>query len=292
MGQVRQLHSHRGHAGAAGGRGVERLALVRAARGRGRVGRVRAGDEGAGREQRHARQGADRHADPEPRPHRVRGHGGAARGQGQPRGERPAGRALAAAVGDRQVRSRGIHAAGARAPGRRAARREEPRRGAEGAGRRGTAAHQTAFADRRGDVLLAQGKPAEARSAWQQALDKADPQHPLRQLIQLKLDSVRRGGVVMRGRRVGGVVAAVLAMALVVGCASKSNTAKPADLVEFKPTLTLRTAWRVSVGDGRGAPLQPAVLENAVYAAGASGTLMRVAPASGEVVWRWTPTHG
>ena len=51
-------------------------------------------------------------------------------------------------------------------------------------------AHQTAFADRRGDVLLAQGKPAEARSAWQQALDKADPQHPLRQLIQLKLDSV------------------------------------------------------------------------------------------------------
>lgn len=90
----------------------------------------------------------------------------------------------------------------------------------------------------------------------------------------------------MRGRRVGGVVAAVLAMALVVGCASKSNTAKPADLVEFKPTLTLRTAWRVSVGDSRGAPLQPAVLENAIYAAGASGTLMRVAPASGEVLWR------
>lgn len=51
-------------------------------------------------------------------------------------------------------------------------------------------AHQTAFADRRGDVLLAQGKPAEARSAWQQALEKADPQHPLRQLIQLKIDSV------------------------------------------------------------------------------------------------------
>jgi predicted negative regulator of RcsB-dependent stress response len=52
------------------------------------------------------------------------------------------------------------------------------------------AAHQTAFADRRGDVLYAQGKPADARAAWQQALDKADPQHPLRQLIQLKLDSV------------------------------------------------------------------------------------------------------
>lgn len=90
----------------------------------------------------------------------------------------------------------------------------------------------------------------------------------------------------MRGQRVGAVAAAVLAVALVAGCASKSNTAKPADLVEFKPTMTLRTAWRVSVGDGRGAPLQPAVLENAVYAAGASGTLLRVAPASGDVVWR------
>jgi predicted negative regulator of RcsB-dependent stress response len=52
------------------------------------------------------------------------------------------------------------------------------------------AVHQTAFADRRGDVLLAQGKAAEARAAWQVALDKADPQHPLRQLLQLKLDSV------------------------------------------------------------------------------------------------------
>jgi predicted negative regulator of RcsB-dependent stress response len=52
------------------------------------------------------------------------------------------------------------------------------------------AMHQTAFADRRGDVLLAQGKAAEARAAWQQALDKAEAQHPLRQLIQLKIDAV------------------------------------------------------------------------------------------------------
>ena len=51
-------------------------------------------------------------------------------------------------------------------------------------------AHQTAFADRRGDVLYAQGKAAEARAAWQLALDRAEPQHPLRQLIQLKLDAV------------------------------------------------------------------------------------------------------
>ena len=47
-----------------------------------------------------------------------------------------------------------------------------------------------AFADRRGDVLMAQGKADEARAAYQEALDKADAQHPLRPIIQLKLDAL------------------------------------------------------------------------------------------------------
>lgn len=46
------------------------------------------------------------------------------------------------------------------------------------------------IADRRGDVHLAQGKPAEARADWQAALAAADAQHPLRPLIQLKLDAL------------------------------------------------------------------------------------------------------
>ncbi len=76
------------------------------------------------------------------------------------------------------------------------------------------------------------------------------------------------------------------AVVLIAGCSSTSNTPKPAELADFKPTLKLRTQWRVSVGDGRGAPLQPAVLENAVYAAASNGALLRVAPATGEIVWR------
>lgn len=51
-------------------------------------------------------------------------------------------------------------------------------------------AHAAAFADRRGDVLAAQNKLDEARAAYREALDKADAQHPLRNLIQLKLDSL------------------------------------------------------------------------------------------------------
>ena len=50
--------------------------------------------------------------------------------------------------------------------------------------------HRVAFADRRGDVLYAQGRADEARAAWQQALKHAEPQHPLRPLIELKLEAV------------------------------------------------------------------------------------------------------
>lgn len=74
---------------------------------------------------------------------------------------------------------------------------------------------------------------------------------------------------------------------LVAGCGSSRGAAsKPAPLANFKPTLEVRTVWRVNVGGSRGAPLQPAVLENAIYAAAADGTLVRVAPASGKVDWR------
>ena len=83
--------------------------------------------------------------------------------------------------------------------------------------------------------------------------------------------------------RVGLIAAALLALA---ACSSKGDSAKPAELVDFKPSLALKSAWRVNVGAGRGAPLQPALLENAIYAAAAEGTLMRVAPATGEIVWR------
>lgn len=46
------------------------------------------------------------------------------------------------------------------------------------------------YADVKGDVLLAQGKRQEARTAYQLALEKSDAASPLRQIIQLKLDAV------------------------------------------------------------------------------------------------------
>ncbi|MBN9430466.1 MAG: tetratricopeptide repeat protein [Burkholderiales bacterium] len=49
------------------------------------------------------------------------------------------------------------------------------------------------YADRRGDLLLEAGRADEARSAYQQALDKLAPNSPLRRLIQLKLDALGTG---------------------------------------------------------------------------------------------------
>jgi predicted negative regulator of RcsB-dependent stress response len=45
-------------------------------------------------------------------------------------------------------------------------------------------------ADRKGDVLVAQNKLAEARTSYQAALDKMDKKNPGRQVVQIKLDAI------------------------------------------------------------------------------------------------------
>lgn len=46
------------------------------------------------------------------------------------------------------------------------------------------------YADLKGDILVAQGKPAEARGAYQIAFDKSDAQSAYRAMIQAKLDAL------------------------------------------------------------------------------------------------------
>ena len=52
------------------------------------------------------------------------------------------------------------------------------------------AAFVSVVADRRGDLLAAQNKLPEARTAYQAAIDKMALKNPGRQLIQLKLDAI------------------------------------------------------------------------------------------------------
>lgn len=46
------------------------------------------------------------------------------------------------------------------------------------------------FADRRGDILAAQGKTADARKAWDQAIESLGPVSPLVPIVKLKLDAL------------------------------------------------------------------------------------------------------
>jgi predicted negative regulator of RcsB-dependent stress response len=51
-------------------------------------------------------------------------------------------------------------------------------------------AYAALYADAKGDVLTAEGKTAEARAAYQLALEKSDAASPYRRLIELKLDAL------------------------------------------------------------------------------------------------------
>jgi len=51
-------------------------------------------------------------------------------------------------------------------------------------------AMETLYADLRGDVMLAQGKPAEARAAYKAAIDKSLPNSTYRSVVQIKLDAL------------------------------------------------------------------------------------------------------
>jgi outer membrane protein assembly factor BamB len=82
------------------------------------------------------------------------------------------------------------------------------------------------------------------------------------------------------------LLATALAAAL-AGCGTtRDASTRPAELTEIRSALSVAVAWRVDVGASRGALLQPAVADNAVFAAAASGALVRVEPESGRVVWR------
>ena len=52
-----------------------------------------------------------------------------------------------------------------------------------------SASFEALYADRRGDILFAQGKIAEARAAWQSAL-AAFGSDPVGQIVQLKIDAI------------------------------------------------------------------------------------------------------
>ena len=63
------------------------------------------------------------------------------------------------------------------------------------------------------------------------------------------------------------------------------NSKKPGPLPDLKPSATASVDWSASVG--KAVPgFAPIVTNNAVYAAAIDGTILRIDPANGRVVWR------
>jgi outer membrane protein assembly factor BamB len=111
------------------------------------------------------------------------------------------------------------------------------------------------------------------------------------------MSPMKPSGFLARGTRLAALCAAALAAA---GCSSLaswiptipppsfawfSSSKKPGPLPEIKPTANPQIAWQVSIGKANPG-LAPAVTADAIYAAAASGTIVRVDPATGSTVWR------
>ncbi|MFZ5484224.1 MAG: outer membrane protein assembly factor BamB [Pseudomonadota bacterium] len=92
------------------------------------------------------------------------------------------------------------------------------------------------------------------------------------------------------------IALALVCAAMLAGCGTVggwfglggSTPAKPqpAELVEFRPSLTLTRAWEAQVGAGRAGAFSPASDGQAIYAAGAGGQLVKLDLVSGRELWR------
>ena len=72
------------------------------------------------------------------------------------------------------------------------------------------------------------------------------------------------------------------------GSNAAKEAAKPAPLIEFKPTVAINEAWKASVGDAGGRVLSPAVDAGAVYVV-SSGNVVRLNLQNGAQQWKYDP---
>lgn len=77
--------------------------------------------------------------------------------------------------------------------------------------------------------------------------------------------------------------------AVLAGCSMFSKDEPrnpPAALVDFKPTMPVRTAWSASIGEAGAFDFSPALANDSLFVAAADGTIIRINPVSGSEVWR------
>jgi len=97
-----------------------------------------------------------------------------------------------------------------------------------------------------------------------------------------------------------GFVFSLFVAVVSTGCSSNSAKAqakralKPAELVTFTPSVSVKRLWSANVGKGEGRigiGQRPAVADGRVYAAAVSGGVLALDLSTGRKVWRYQPTR-
>jgi outer membrane protein assembly factor BamB len=82
-------------------------------------------------------------------------------------------------------------------------------------------------------------------------------------------------------------VACAMTVLTMAACSStKDERRTPTPLTEFKPVLDVQQAWKASVGKAGRYLFSPVAVGNAVYAAGANGSVAKIDAQTGQDVWR------
>lgn len=92
-------------------------------------------------------------------------------------------------------------------------------------------------------------------------------------------------------RALRNVALATCALAL-AGCSMFSSSSlrhEPSELTQYPAAISARQVWSVSVGKGSGYGFAPTVVNESVYAATPDGSVIKVALASGQIVWQANP---
>ncbi len=82
------------------------------------------------------------------------------------------------------------------------------------------------------------------------------------------------------------VVCAAVVFALTACAATKDARRVPTPLTQIQPVLEVQQVWKVGIGKGGRYLFAPAAVGDAVYAASASGTVIKVDAQTGQEVWR------
>ncbi|HYS67786.1 MAG TPA: outer membrane protein assembly factor BamB [Paraburkholderia sp.] len=82
------------------------------------------------------------------------------------------------------------------------------------------------------------------------------------------------------------VVCAMTVLAMAACSSTKDERREPTPLTEFKPVLDVQQVWKTSVGKAGRYLFSPVAVGDAVYAAGANGSVAKIDAQTGKDIWR------